>query len=76
MTEFSVMLPEVRPAVATVREAVRDEDGYVTHYEIKERVCVVHTIQSGKGGWVCEMENGTVDVVPYERVRFIDGEED
>jgi hypothetical protein len=41
-----------------------------------ENIFAVHTIQTGKGGWVCEHEDGTVTVVPYENVRFVDGEED
>jgi hypothetical protein len=54
---------------------VFDEGGYVTHYEMRELVCAVHTVQTGKGGWVCELEDGTVSIVPYEKVRFVDGEE-
>ena len=71
-----VLLPEVRPAVATAREPVRDDDGFVTHHEVRERVCAVHTLQVGRGGWVCEYEDGSVAVVPYENVRFVDGEEE
>lgn len=73
MDEF-VLAPEVRPAVATVREPVLDEYGYVTHHEVRELVCGVHTTQAGKGGWVCELEDGTVRVVPHENVRFVDEE--
>lgn len=69
------MMPEVRPAIAKAKEPVLDEYGYVTHHEVVEFLCAVHTLQSGKGGWVCELEDGTVSVVPYENVRFIDGEE-
>ncbi len=74
--EADVMLlaPEVRPAIAKVREPVHDEDGFVTHHEVRERPCAVHTLQVGRG-WVCEWEDGTVGVVPFESVRFIDGEE-
>lgn len=71
-----VLAPETRPALATVREPVTDEYGYVTHYEVLTVPVAVHTIQQGKGGWVCETEDGTVIVVPYENVRFVDGEED
>lgn len=67
-----VLLPEVRPAIATVREPVLDEYGYVTHHKMTELVCAVHTVQTGKGGWVCELEDGTVKVVPHESVRFVD----
>ena len=74
--DYTVMHPEVRPAIAKVKEPVCDEDGFVTHQEVHERVCAVHTLQTGRGGWVCEWESGAVDVVPYESVRFIDGEED
>lgn len=74
--EGFVLMPEARPAIVKVRTPVHDDDGYVTHYEMVEYVCAVHTVQSGKGGWVCEREDGTVTVVPYENVRFIDGEED
>lgn len=70
-----VLMPEARPAIATVKTPVFDEGGYVTHYEMRELVCAVHTVQSGKGGWVCELEDGTVSIVPYEKVRFVDGEE-
>lgn len=70
-----ILMPEARPAIATVRTPVIDDDGYVTHYEMREVACAVHTVQSGKGGWICELEDGTVSVVPYENVRFIDGEE-
>jgi hypothetical protein len=70
------MMPEVRPAIATGREPVHDDDGFVTHYEMLERICAVHTLQVGRGGWVCEYEDGSVAVVPYENVRFVDGEEE
>lgn len=69
-------MPEVRPAIAKTKEPVRDEDGFVTHHEVTENLCAVHTLQVGRGGFVCEMEDGTVAVVPYENVRFIDAEED
>lgn len=72
MSDGFLLMPEARPAIATIREAVRDDDGYVTHYELNELACAVHTVQSGRGGWVCEMEDGTVKVVPYENVRFLD----
>ena len=74
--EGFVLMPEVRPAIVKVRTPVHDDDGYVTHYEMVEYVCAVHTVQSGKGGWVCEHEDGTVTVVPYENARFIDRDED
>lgn len=70
-----VMHPEVRPAIVKTREPVHDDDGFVTHYEEREAICAVHTLQVGRGGWVCEREDGTVNVVPYDNVRFIDGEE-
>jgi hypothetical protein len=70
------MMPEVRPAIARSREPVHDEDGFVTHYEMRESICAVHTLQVGRGGWVCEYEDGSVAVVPYENVRFVDGEEE
>lgn len=73
--EYVVMLPEARPAIATVKRPVVDEDGYVTHHEVTSVPCAVHTLQVGRGGWVCEQEDGTVMVVPYENVRFVDGEE-
>jgi hypothetical protein len=73
-SEF-VLHPEVRPAVAKVKEPVCDEDGFVTHYEVCESICAVHTLQVGRGGWACEFEDGRVAVVPYENVRFIDGDE-
>ena len=76
MSDYAVMMPEVRPAIANVKEPVRDEDGFVTHHEVRERLCVVHTLQVGRGGWVCEWEDGGVAVVPYENVRFIDDEDD
>lgn len=66
------LAPEVRPAIVRIKEPVYDEDGFVTHHEVHENICVVHTLQVGRGGWVCEQENGTVVVVPYENVRFID----
>ena len=74
--EYMELHPEVRPALAKIKEPVHDDDGYVTHYEMRGFVCAVHTVQTGKGGWVCEREDGTVVVVPYENVRFMDGEED
>lgn len=70
------MAPEVRAAMARTKEPVYDEDGFVTHYEMRESYCAVHTLQIGHGGWVCEFEDGTVRVVPYENARFIDGEEE
>lgn len=70
-----VLHPEMRPALARTRVPVLGEDGFVSHYEVTERVCAVHTLQVGRGGWVCEFEDGTVDVVPHENVRFVDGEE-
>ena len=73
--DVMVLVPEARPAIATIREPVVDEDGFVTHYNVRERVCAVHTVQTGKGGWVCEWEDGTVEVVPFEKVKFVDGEE-
>ena len=76
MSNVHVLMPEVRPAIANVRESVLDDDGFVTHHEYVEHICVVHTLQVGRGGWVCEMEDGTVSSVPYENVRFVDGEED
>lgn len=69
------LMPEVRLAIAKVKVPVLDEDGFVTHHEIKEDAVAVHTLQVGRGGWVCEWQNGNVSVVPYENVRFIDGEE-
>lgn len=74
-SEF-VLHPEVRPAIARVKKPVLDDDGYVTHHEVHERACAVHTLQVGRGGWVCEWEDGSVSVVPYESVRFIDDEEE
>lgn len=71
-----VLVPEMRPAIAKVKIPIHDEDGFVTHHELREFLCAVHTLQSGRGGWVCEMEDGTVRTVPYEGVKFIDGEED
>ena len=70
-----VMMPEMRPAIASIKEPVLDEDGFVTHHEVHERICAVHTLQVGRGGWVCEFEDGGVAMVPYENVRFVDGEE-
>lgn len=74
MSDEQVLIPEMRPAIATVKEPVVDEFGYVTHHEVHEVLCAVHTLQVGKGGWVCEQEDGTMTVVPYENVRFVDGE--
>ena len=74
--DVMVLVPEVRPAIATVKTPVIGDDGYVSHHEMREFACAVHTTQVGRGGWVCELEDGTVQVVPYEKVRFIDGEED
>lgn len=71
-----VLHPEVRPAVARIKEPVLDEDGFVTKHEVHERVVAVHTLQVGRGGWVCETEDGSVSVVPYESVRFVDGEDE
>lgn len=76
MSEYMVTVPEMRPAIATVKVPVTDEDGYVTHHEMTRFACAVHTMQVGRGGWVCETEDGTVKVVPYENVRFMDGEDD
>ena len=73
--EYMELHPEVRPAVARVKEPVTDEDGYVTHHEVRESVCAVHTLQTGRNGWVCEFEDGSVRVVNYDNVRFVDGEE-
>lgn len=73
--DHMVLMPEVRPAIAKVKQPVYDNYGFVTHHEMREFGCVVHTLQVGRG-WVCEMEDGTVQVVPYEGVRFIDGEEE
>jgi hypothetical protein len=70
--EYMELHPEVRPAIARSREPVLDEDGFVTHHEMREKVCAVHTLQVGRGGWVCEFEDGTVGVVPHENVRFVD----
>lgn len=47
--EGFVLMPEARPAIVKVRTPVHDDDGYVTHYEMVEYVCAVHTVQSGKG---------------------------
>ena len=71
-----VLVPEMRLAIASIKEPVRDEDGFVTHQEIHEYLCAVHTLQVGRGGWVCEFDDGRVQMVPYENVRFEDGEED
>ncbi len=73
--DYMELHPEVRPAIARLKEPVLDENGFVTHHEVHERVCAVHTLQVGRGGWVCEFEGGNVAMVPYESVRFIDGEE-
>lgn len=70
-----VLMPEVRPAIANVKEPVLDDNGFVTHYAMNEHACAVHTLHAGRGGWVCELEGGTVAIVPYEQVRFIDGDE-
>lgn len=67
-----LLVPEVRPAIARTKEPVTDEDGFVTHHEVRERPCGVHTLQAGRGGWVCEWEDGSTSVVPYENVRFVD----
>ena len=74
--DYMELHPEVRPAIAMVREAVRDDDGFVTHYEAKELLVAVHTLQAGRNGWVCELEDGRVMVIPHEEVRFVDGKED
>ena len=74
--EYMELHPEVRPATARAKKPVVDDDGFVTHYEVREVICAVHTLQVGRGGWVCEFEDGSVDVVPYENVRFVDGEEE
>lgn len=71
-----VMMPEVRPAVAKIKKPVTDDDRFVTHYEVQECICAVHTLQVGRGGWVCELESGEIAMVPYEMVRFIDGDEE
>ena len=70
-----VVVPEVRPAIARTKRPVHDDDGFVIYHEVHEDACAVHTLQTGKGGWVCEFDDGTVRVVPYENVRFVDGEE-
>lgn len=75
MSEYLELHPEVRPAIAQIKEPVLDDDGFVTHREVHEHICAVHTLQVGRG-WVCEFEDGTTQEVPYENVRFIDGEED
>ena len=72
----TTMVPEVRLAKAKVRGPVYDEDGYVTHHEVQEMLCAVHTLQVAGKGFVCEFDDGTVDVVPYENVRFVANEED
>ena len=74
--EYMELHPEVRPATARFKRPVLDDDGFVTHHEVSESICAVHTLQVGRGGWVCEFEDGSVAVVPHENVRFIDGEED
>lgn len=76
LTLEGVLHPEVRPAIASIKEPVLDEDGFMTHQEVHEHICAVHTLQVGRGGWVCEFEDGTTRAVPYENVRFVDGEED
>ena len=53
-----------------------DDDGFVTHYEARDLLVAVHTLQAGRNGWVCELESGEVVVIPHEEVRFVDGEED
>lgn len=73
--EYMVLVPELRPAIARLKEPVIDEDGYVTHHEVREHECLVHTTQVARG-WVCEWEDGSVSVVPYENVRFADGEDE
>lgn len=75
MGKVHLLVPELRPAIARTKEPVTDDDGFVTHYEMRERDCFVHTLQVGRGGWVCEYDDGSVAVVPYENVRFADGEE-
>lgn len=74
--DYMELHPEVRPAIAMVREAIRDDDGFVTHYEARELLVAVHTLQAGRNGWVCELEDGRVMVIPHEEMRFVDGEED
>lgn len=74
--EPMVLVPELRPAVASMRQPVFDDDGFVTHYEVRDVVCAVHTLQTGRGGWVCEFEDGTISVIDHENVRFVDGEDD
>lgn len=71
-----VLVPEVRLAKAKVKEPVIGDDGFVSHYEVNERLCAVHTLQVGSGGFVCEYPDGTVSVVPYENVRFVANEDD
>lgn len=70
--DYMMLHPEVRPAIAKVKEPVYDDDGFVTHHEVHERICAVHTLQVGRGGWVCEWEDGACAQVPYENVRFLD----
>ena len=48
--EYMELHPEVRPAVAKVKQPVVDEDGYVTHHEVRELVCAVHTLPVGLFG--------------------------
>jgi hypothetical protein len=74
--EYMELHPEVRPAIAKFKEPVLDDDGFVKCHEIRERFCAVHTLQVGRGGWVCEFEDGTTHAVPYENVRFVDGEDE
>ena len=75
MDEFT-LLPENRLAKARVKEPVYDDDGFVTHHEVHERLCAVHTLQVAARGWVCEFEDGRVAVVDYEDVRFVADEDD
>ena len=74
--DYMELHPEVRPAIATVKKPVLDDDGFVTHYEARDLLVAVHTLQAGRNGWVCELESGEVMVIPHEGVRFVDGEED
>ena len=71
-----VLVPEVRPAIASMRFPVVDDDGFVTHYEVRDVACAVHTLQTGRNGWVCEFEDGTISVIGHENVRFVDAEDD
>ena len=71
-----VLLPEMRPAIARTKEPVYDDDGFVTHHEVHERLCAVHTLQVARNGFVCEFEDGKVGVVPYENVRFVADEDE